>query len=157
MTWCDVIQSCVEVACAPGGLLQGASAQGAANGPAAASTPGSQGFLSQSHQQMLLARQLAQPSPLPLNRLTPLQSQQVGRRCPRPPPQCLKLAAGSSCCATGATRLARHFVSHPRVRAGSGRLLCDLALSYGCCRGAMCPAHARFAECSEKPISRPES
>lgn len=41
----------------------------------AASAASSAGFLSQ--QQQLLARQLAQPTGLPLTRLTPLQSQQV--------------------------------------------------------------------------------
>ena len=60
------------------GLLQGgAGAQphagaGSFAGPA---TTSSAGFLSQ--QQQLLARQLAQPTGLPLTRLTPLQSQQV--------------------------------------------------------------------------------
>mmetsp|Transcript_12926 Transcript_12926/g.39134 ORF Transcript_12926/g.39134 Transcript_12926/m.39134 type:complete len:964 (+) Transcript_12926:179-3070(+) len=55
-----------------------AAAQSTANGAAAAAPAGSQAFLSQSHQQMLLARHLGQPVGLPnLNRLTPLQSQQV--------------------------------------------------------------------------------
>jgi hypothetical protein len=44
-------------------------------GPATTAATSSAGFLSQ--QQQLLARQLTQPTGLPLTRLTPLQSQQV--------------------------------------------------------------------------------
>jgi len=56
------------------------------------------GFLS--HQQQLLARQLAQPVGLPLNRLTPLQSQQVQAAPP------YKLVVGSKPCVTIMSQLA---------------------------------------------------